>query len=484
MSAKEKAAQPETLETQIAIVGAGAAGLAAAVAATENGADVIVLEKRSSPGGNAARAEGLLAAESPVQKRFKIDAQRDVIFKMAMEHAHWKLNSRIVRTFVDRSGDTIQWLEDKGVVFSRVPHFYPNQLVRTWHLLSRGGIELVEILVKDGQNHGVRLIKETAARKLLTDRKGNMTGIVAATKDKELRIMARSVIIATGGYGGNKELLKKYCPQYNENMFCGGLPHMGDGLLMAIAAGAATEGLGLIQFSGHAIPGAPVDLVAVADELNTVWVNKKGERFTDEATSYHRFESINAVIRQPDSFCYTLFDERIKQNIIEEGIIKGVGTVVPPRTKLTGLGKALELEADKGNAKIAASWGEIADWIGIKPVVLKATIDEYNAFCDDGYDRLFAKDRRYLDALRTPPYYALRCYPRFLSTIGGIKINHRMEVLDREDNPIPGLYAAGVDTGGWEADTYNAVLSGTAFAFSVNSGRIAAENAARYMLGK
>jgi fumarate reductase flavoprotein subunit len=475
---------PETLDTQVVVVGAGAAGLAAAVAAVENGADVIVLEKRSSPGGNAARAEGLLAAESPVQKRLKIDAQRDVIFRMAMEHAHWKLDPRIVRTFVDRSGDTIQWLEAKGVVFSRVPHFYPNQRIRTWHLLSRGGIELVEILVKNGQDLGVRLLKETAAKRLLADGRGNITGVMVATKESEFKVTAKSVIIATGGYGGNKELLKKYCSQYNENMFCGGLPYMGDGLLMAIEAGAATEGLGLIQFSGHAVPGAPVDLVAVADELNTVWVNKKGERFTDEATSYHRFESINAVIRQPDGFCYTLFDERIKQNIIEKGIIKGVGTVIPPRTKLTGLGKELELEAGKGNVRIASSWDEIAEWIGIKPAVLKATIDEYNAFCDDGYDKLFAKDRRYLDTLRTPPYYALRCYPRFLSTIGGIKINHHMEVLDHDDNPIPGLYAAGVDTGGWEADAYNAILSGTTFAFSVNSGRIAAENAAGYVVGK
>jgi fumarate reductase flavoprotein subunit len=475
---------PETIDTQIVIIGAGAAGLAAAAAAAENGADVILLEKRSSPGGNAARAEGLLAAESPVQKRLRIDAQRDEIFRIAMEHAHWKLNSRIVRTFVDRSADTIQWLEDKGIVFSRVPHYYPNQRIRTWHLLSKGGIELVEVLVKECQEKGVRLFRETGATKLLTGDRGNLTGVVAATKESEFTITAKSAIIATGGYAGNKELLRKYCPQYNENMFCGGLPHMGDGLLMAIAIGAATEGLGLIQFSGHAVPGAPVDLVAMADEPTTIWVNRKGERFTDESTSYHRFESINAVVRQPGSFCYTLFDERIKQNIVEKGIIKGVGTVIPPRTKLTGLGKALELTADKGDARIADSWDGIAAWMGIEPAVLKATIDEYNAFCDDGHDELFAKDRRYLEAMRTPPYYALRCYPRFLSTIGGIKINHHMEVLDSEDNPIPGLYAAGVDTGGWEADTYNAILSGTTFAFAVNSGRIAAENAVKYMTGQ
>ena len=89
--------------------------------------------------------------------------------------------------------------------------------------------------------------------------------------------------------------------------------------------------------------------------------------------------------------------------------------------------------------------------------------------------------QKYLVALRTPPYYAIRCYSSFFGTIGGIKINHHMEVLNHEDNPIPGLYAAGVDTGGWEAENYNAILSGTTFGFAINSGRIAGENAADYV---
>jgi len=472
---------PETLKTQIAIIGGGGAGLAAASAAAEKGADVIVLEKRRALGGNSVGAEGLFAAESPAQKRLKIDAPRDELFKMAMDYAHWKLNARLVRAFIDRSGDTIQWLEGKGLLFDWIPYYYPGQRIRTWHCLRRRGLEIIEVLLKDCDHFGVRLLRETSARKLLTDKKGKVKGVAAADKDKELIVTAESIIIATGGYGGNKELLKKYCPVYNENMVCSALPHQGDGLLMALEIGAATEGLGLIQFSGHTPHQAPDKLMVTSDEPNTIWVNKKGERFVDEAAGFNRFESVNAVIRQPDSFCYTLFDERLKQNMIEKGVIKGVGCVVSPGTKLTRLAEALELAAAKGSVKIASSWDEIAEWMEIKPEILKATIDEYNAGCDRGYDAVFAKDRRYLDALRQPPYYALKCYPRFLGTIGGIKINHRMEVLDRSDNPIPGLYAAGVDTGGWESDTYNAVLSGTTFGFAINSGRIAGENAAEYV---
>ena len=124
---------------------------------------------------------------------------------------------------------------------------------------------------------------------------------------------------------------------------------------------------------------------------------------------------------------------------------------------------------------------EIADWMGADSEVLKASVDEYNEACDKGHDPLFAKGRVHLVPLRTPPYYAIKGNSDFLDTIGGIKINEHMEVLDKEDNPIPGLYAAGVAAGGWQADTYCDILSGAASGFAYNSGRIAGENAATFL---
>jgi fumarate reductase flavoprotein subunit len=472
----------EMIETEIAVIGGGGAGLAAAVAAAEKGKDVVVLEKRPVLGGNSALAEGLLAAESPAQKRMNIEAPRDELFRIAMDYAHWKLNGRIVRAFIDKSGDTIQWLEDKGLYFDWIPRYPPDQKILTWHCLRNRGKELINVLVRDCETLGVRLLLETPVKKLLTGEKGHVTGVVAATKTNELRIRAGSVIIATGGYGGNKRLLRKYNPYYNENIVLKGIPHMGDGLLMAMEVGSATEGLGLIHFSGHTPHSASDDLMVASDEPNTIWVNRRGERFTDESTGFNRFVSVNAVLRQPGSLSYTLFDEMITRNIIEKGVIKGVGCIVVPGTKLTGLKKSLESGEEKGNVKISRSWAEIAAWIGIKPETLKKTIEEYNICCEQGHDTIFTKDKKYLEALRTPPYYALKCYPRFLGTIGGIKINHHMEVLNQKEDPIPGLFAAGVDTGGWEADNYNAILSGTTFGFAINSGRIAGENAADHVV--
>jgi len=151
--------------------------------------------------------------------------------------------------------------------------------------------------------------------------------------------------------------------------------------------------------------------------------------------------------------------------------------IIPPRTVIPELDSLLRQHMQKGTVMIADSWDDIAAWIGAESNTLKNTVKEYNTYCDRGIDVEFAKDRRFLVPLVTPPFYAMRCYPDFLGTIGGIKINHNMEVLNITGRPIPGLYAAGVDTGGWESETYCAVLSGSTFGFALNSGRIAGENA-------
>ena len=482
----EKAIDDKDLRTDIVVIGAGGAGLAATLAAAEKGAKVILIEKHNAPGGRSVRAEGFFAADSPAQERMGIDAPKDVLFKMAMDYAHWEINPRIVRAFINKSGDTVRWLEEKGLEIALVSPFYRNQVIRTWHQPKRGGAEVVEVLVRSCKRLGVRLIPQTAAKRILTDAMGEVTGVLVIAKGEEFKIAAKSVIIATGGYGGNKELLKKYCPFYTEEMGCAGSSHMGDGLLMAIEIGAATEGLGTLHISGPRFDGVGGHAGIVCQEPHTIWVNKMGERFTDESTAFNHYESVNAILQQPGKVSYTLFDEQIKRSIIERGPIKirqGIFYGVK-KEDMADLAEQLQLQADKGKVKISDSWSEIARWIGADPKVLKSTIDEYNDSCEHGYDDMFVKDRRYLVPLRTPPYYAMRCRPGIIGTLGGIKINHHMEVLNCQDVPIHGLYAAGTDVGGWESHTYNVRLSGSTFGFPLNSGRIAGENAATYVLGK
>ena len=361
----------------------------------------------------------------------------------------------------------------------------------------------MKVLGDECKGLGVEVLLRTQAKRILTGTEGEVTKVLAEREGEEFTITTESVIIATGGFGGNKELLKQYCPNYHDNMERTGLPNMGDGLVMATEIGAATEGLGfLLAYGPTAIPR--LTKLNVGNEPNIVkvpfwgfpwepymlWVNKKGKRFIDETSIFNPYESQNAVVQQPDNICYFLFDNKMVQIITEQGLAIGGGggddpfRESPQRGKLPGLEKALRVQADKGSVQISDSWDGIADWIGADHKMLKATIDEYNAACDQGYDPVFAKDRTYLLPLRTPPYYAIRGITVYINTVGGIKINENMEVLDKQDNPIPGLYAGGVDTGGWTSDTYCALLPGTAFGFALNSGRIAGENAAKFVFNK
>lgn len=117
----------------------------------------------------------------------------------------------------------------------------------------------------------------------------------------------------------------------------------------------------------------------------------------------------------------------------------------------------------------------------MEPARLRATVDEYNGFCEKGHDDLFAKDPRYLRPLKEPTFYALKCNAVFLGTLGGIRINHKTEVVDKRGNPIPGLYAGGMDAGGIYGDSYDVVTCGGTLAFALNSGRIAGKNALEYI---
>jgi fumarate reductase flavoprotein subunit len=471
----------EKLETDVVIIGGGGAGLAAAIAASEAGSGVIIIEKRQVTGGNTAMAGGFFAAESPVQRRMNIDASREEFIKIALRFAHWRINPRILRAFVYKSGDTVRWLEEMGLEFEEIRPFYPNQFPPCAHYAKGKGSGLIKVLNKKCEELGLRVIYETAGEKILTDEKGNTIGILAATKGKEFRIIARSVIIATGGFGGNKELLEKYYPFYTETLHSAGLTqNMGDGLHLATEIGAAMEGLGTLILFGPSFRGSQHVTIA-AQQPTTLWVNKRGERFVDESTAFLWVESANALNRQPEKISYTLLDETMKQKYISgEVAIRGTTAVIAVG-KLTALEEQLRLEAEKGRVKMSSSWDDIAKWIGASPEALKTTVNDYNSLCEQRYDDAFFKDPRFLLPLRTPPYYAIPCVQAFYDTVGGIKIDHEMKVLNQQDAPIPGLYAAGSTTGGWESDTYSLVLSGSAFGFAISSGRIAGENAAKYM---
>lgn len=491
--------------TDLLVVGGGGSGLAAAIAAAEKGCkSIIVMEKAAIPAGSTSMAHDIFGAESPVQKRAGIDAPRDLLFKTAMEWAHWsKINPRLVRAFIDKSGDTIRWLEEKGLRFELI-QFYPNQVPLVRHSVIGHGTELMRVLRKNCEDLGVKVLTRTRGKKILRDGDGRVTGVVADTKEDEVTVKAKGVVITTGGYGNNKEMLKKYCAYYKDNMTYDGLPsNTGDGIAMAMDAGVATDGLGALNLHGPFVGGRQrrtfkvdakgpdgsqviMTLLYVAWEPVTLWVNKFGIRFMDEAFDLAFFAQGNAVAQQPEGIVYTLFDDANLETMEKVGLLRpgaaARATWLPMQayTPLPGLVDAVR--AQKGDdLMLSDSWDEIAAWMGAEPKTLKATVEEYNTAFALSHDALFAKDRRYLRPLRKAPFYAIRGHASICEALGGIKVNERMEALDPEGRAVPGLFAAGVTVGCWESESYCYRLTGHLVGFALNSGRIAGESAAAYV---
>ncbi len=196
-----------------------------------------------------------------------------------------------------------------------------------------------------------------------------------------------------------------------------------------------------------------------------LWVNREGRRFIDETVGYHVFVAVNAMLRQPGKVSYALFDAPVKKMFAD---------------RLPGMDAGMQDEIKKDRVKVTTSLAEMAAWIGADEKTLQATVESYNQYCRQGYDEDFDKERKYLLPLATPPYYAIKGMVTLLDTIGGIRINEKMEVLDMNNNAIPGLYAAGSCTGGWESELYCSELTASACGFAVNSGRIAGANAQKY----
>lgn len=480
----QKEIMRSVIETDVVVAGGGGAGLAAAATAAEKGARVVLLEKLRNFGGNSAMANAIFGVETLPQIRDKIDARADDMFKNHMRFSNWTVDAKLVRTLVNKSTETIHWLENLGLDFYLLA-MWPNQVPRVSHIpngkVGSGGTQILKAMSEHAIKNGAEILFETVAKEIIMDENGRAAGMIAERKDGSLiEVRAKNVIIATGGYGGNKEMLKKYCPYYNENIALLGAVNTGDGLTMANKIGAANEGLGTIhsEAAGYVPHGGDL-LMAVVQEPYVMMVNKLGDRFLDEAytTVWNVFEASQAVIRQPESACYAIIDSEMRKTLEEGSFIHGwrhyrFGTKCPD------LDPILQKTQKKGSVLVSDSWDEIAQWIGARPERLKQTVENYNRMCENRLDDELAKESRYMWPLMKPPYYVILNYPVMLSTIGGIKINPRSEVVDEREEPIPGVFAAGIDTGGWANEHYNSHLAGHAFGFSIYTGRIAGENAA------
>ncbi len=474
-------------ETDVVVIGSGAAGLAAAVTAAEGGASVIVFEKERALGGTSNFFHGTFAAESDMQRQRYIDYTRDQAFKNIIEYSHWRADPRLVRAIVNESGPTIAWLQQAGVEFIDATINMPGS-PRTYHLIKGKGEALVKALTSKARELGANIVPATPVKQIIKagDR---ISGVIVEEDEEDVTVKSKAVIIASGGYANNKEWIKKYAGfDLDANLIpIGNVDKMGDGIRMAFEVGAAEEGLGILELfrtgplGPEFVMGSHIEHAAAQPDL---WVNNQGERFCDESIAFYDTSIGNVNARQNERYSFSIFDSSIVQHLTENGVVKALTLDLPPGSRTTDLPRELEAALKSQSTEVyeADSIPELAEKIGVDPAVLQSTVDEYNGFCEKGHDDLFAKDQKFLRPIKGPKFYAIKARTVFLGTLGGIKINHRTEVLDKKGAVIPGLYAAGYDAGGMYGDSYSIKdSSGLSSAFALNSGRIAGRNALEYM---
>lgn len=472
------------LKTDVVVIASGPSGLAATITAAENGADVIVFEKAASTGGTAKMGSGAFAVESRLQKIKQIMLTRDEAFRIFMDVTHWRVNARLVRAFIDKSADTIDWLESMGVEFMDVTAHGPGNY-HTQHTVkgpdSGPGVgpdqvgpasAMMEIMAEKVKKLGVEIFLETPVKKILKE-SGRISGVISQdSAGEEIIANAKAVIIATGGYSDGMPAIQEIT---------------GDGIRMAREAGADASEIPerpVVEPKIGFPPTFRMYTVMIAFQHPNLMVNLLGERFVNEEPVVNSSFKNNAIARQKDSAAFTIFDEDTKRYYMEQGFDFAFGGIQLPITKATDFDDELDqaLAAAVKNVFVADSVEDLADQTGIDLEGLKETLDEYNRACDNGRDEIFNKNARYLRPVRQPRFYASRSFSGGSTGYYGIKTNYKTEVMTVDYKVIPGLYAVGVDAAcNIYYDTYPMMLPATMMSFALNSGRIAGENALKYL---
>jgi fumarate reductase flavoprotein subunit len=478
------------LEADVIVIAAGASGLAACNAAAEKGAKVVAFEKASTTGGTGAMGMGPFGLESPIQRLKQMGPTKEQAFKEMMHYTHYQVDAKLVSTYFDKATTTIEWLQNKGVEFWDAVPYFPGGWP-TWHVVAPGGEgcarNLYRVLFEKAKEMGVEFLLQTPAKKIIKQG-GRITGVIGEDRNGEkVEVAGKAVIVATGGFGDNPQLIKKFTGyEWGVDMQSFRIPGLaGDGLKMAWEVGAfQTE----MKMEMMFLPpgGGTDDINPVDPELMEAFrqpnyfCNIMGERFMDESIIPNATFTGNAISHQKGRCAFNIFDENIRK-AMEENYEEVHVTF--PFMKLEKFDELIKKSKDAGYkyVYVADTIEDLAAQTGINAAGLKAGIEEYNAFCAEGYDPVFHKRHKSLKPLKSPKFYAMKFLPGAYGSLGGIKVNYKAEVLDKDWNPVPGLYGAGTDANTIYGDSYPFVLPGNTMGWALNSGRMAGESAAAYI---
>lgn len=447
-------AESTTLAYDVIVIGAGGAGMTAAIAAKQAGAlNVLILEKMGVVGGNTVRATaGMNAAETKYQAEKGIADTVNLMIEDTMKGGKEINDKALVETLAKNSASAVEWVESIGGDLSDVGIMGGASVERT-HRPTGGakvGSMLVDTLFAKVQELDIPVYMNSKATAIVVDETGAISAVDYEQGGQSLRAYANSVIIATGGYGANIDMVVKYVPTLAGFGTTNHNGATGDGITMAVALGAATVDMDQIQTHPTVNPSNSTMYTEAVRGNGGILVNKAGNRFTNELGT--RDVVSKAILEQEDAISYLFFDQTVRESLSAiESYIKG------------------------GIITEAATLEEMAEKLQMPNLV--ESIAKYNGFVESGVDEDFGRENM-KTALNNGPFYAGLALPAVHHTMGGLKINTSAEVLNAEGNAIPGLYAAGEVVGGVHGANR---LGGNAVADIVVFGRIAADSAVAYL---
>lgn len=495
----------EKLDTDVVVVGAGASGVSAAVSAADKGAKVIIIEKTAVIGGasNLSWAGKFYNSSAATENNVKVNVEQEIAEWIV--NNHWRVDAAAIRQYVTKSGETYDWLAEKGYQTSFL-NFFGEQL----HVLPAYETReetLRKMLSDSVEVHGGQVITETTAKKLITNEAGEVTGVVAEKADgTTLEISAKSVIMATGGYAANAEMVKEAFGFEGVN---GGLgQNVGEGLKMAWEAGAKVPDNFGGQMLHQTLARATQKLKAQYESFeasyplmltylpNFMNVGPSGARFRDEAAT---LTSVAAANTSAFNGAYHMVI--VSKSQLEALQTKGMNGINAP--KLPGMPpefyadfadqftlenpwvnaeKVFDSMVENGDGFKGNTIEELAANAGMDVDVFVETYNNYKEATQTGVDTEFGKVVDYLEPMgEEGPYYAIVAEINNLGSVGGLLVNTKFQVLNDKRTPVKGLFAVGLESEGvLFNDTY--VGNGVGIGYSFTSGRLGGENAASIAL--
>jgi fumarate reductase flavoprotein subunit len=448
---------PDTVDAHVPviIIGAGAAGLIAALRAKSRGRDVLVLERDAIPRGSTALSAGLIpAAGTRWQREADIADSPERLAEDILLKAHGEPDPALVARIAAHVGPTLEWLADQhSLPFSVITNFnYPGHSAYRMHgLPSRSGAELMDRLTRAAEAAGVDVLCDAHVTDLSADTDGTVTGVGYVRPDgTRERIGCDTLVLACNGYGGNRDLVAEHIPQMRDALYFGHPGNQGDALVWGISLGAGALALGGHQ--GHGSVAQPHGILITWATMTEggFQVNSRGARFSDESRGYS--EQAAEVLAQPGAIAWSIFDQRIA------GISRQFAD--------------FRAAAAAGAMRTAPDMRALAGQIGVPAAALIETANEVAALKSHAGRDLFGRNWTKMPDL-VPPYHAVKVTGALFHTQGGLNVDATARVLNTQGRALPNLFAVGGAAAGISGSQASGYLSGNGLISAVALGSLA-----------